>query len=102
MIIHIFIYFHLCVASSGGIRQNDFAYIGGCRTIGVSHRGNDSTGNPCFRGRTVGLQGMQMKIKLVCASTTQVFFSGAACFSRGCHGLVDLSAQWERRLGVYC
>ena len=33
--------------------------------LGVSHLGNDRIGNPCFRGQTVGLQGMQMRIKLV-------------------------------------
>ena len=41
--------------------------------LGVSHLGNDRTGNPFFRGQTAGLQGMQMMIKLVRTSITRCF-----------------------------
>lgn len=41
--------------------------------IGVSHLGNDRTGNPFFRGQTVILQGMKMRIELVRASNTRCF-----------------------------
>jgi len=68
--------------------------------LGVSHLGNDRTGNPSFRGQTVGLQGVQMRIKLVRTSTTRCF---SALFNQswGCGCLVYLSAQWELRLAVY-
>ena len=41
--------------------------------LGVSHLGNDRNGSPCFRGQTVGLQSVQMMIKLVRGSTTTCF-----------------------------
>ena len=41
--------------------------------LGVSQIENERTGNPFFRGPTVGLQGMEMRIKLVRESTTRCF-----------------------------
>ena len=52
--------------------------------LGVSHLGNDRTGNPFFGGQTVGLQGLQMRIKLVRASSTRCFTASVLALSLSC------------------
>ena len=65
--------------------------------LGVSHLGNDRTGNPIFRGQTVGLQGIQIRIKLVRASISR-------CFTARCSLRVGRAAVLElsRSSGLVC
>ena len=68
--------------------------------LGVSHLGNERTGNPLFRGPTVGLQGMEMRIKLLRVSTTRCFpalFALVLGLSRS-DGLVCAAGASFRRL----
>ena len=79
--------------------QNEFAYVGDWRTRSAD-RGNDRTCNPLYLF-TVGLQGMEMRIKLVRTWTTRFFpvlFASVLGLSRSGELVCAVGASFGRLL----